>query len=43
MGYKNIEVHEEAQNLYGYRGDKRKEKAHIIIRKKYLNQLSIKY
>ncbi len=40
MGYKNIEVHEEAKNLYGYRGDKRKEKAHIIIRRKYVGSSS---
>ena len=30
MGY-NPKVHEKAQNLYGYQGDKRKQKAHIII------------
>jgi len=29
-----IEVHEEAQNLYGYHGDKREQKANIIIRRK---------
>ena len=29
-----IEVHEEAQNLYGYQGDRRQQKANIIIRKK---------
>ncbi len=40
MGYTNIEVHEEAKNLYGYQGDKRKQKAHIIIRKKYVGSSS---
>ena len=40
MGYNNIEVHEEAQNLFGYQGDKRKQKAHIIIRKKYVGSSS---
>lgn len=29
-----IEVHEQAQNLFGYRGDLRPEKANIIIRRK---------
>ena len=29
-----FEEHEEASHLYGYSGDKRKEKANIIIRKK---------
>lgn len=29
-----IEVHEQAKNLFGYRGDMRSEKAEIIIRRK---------
>ncbi len=28
-----VEVHEKAANLYGYQGDKRGQKAHVIIRK----------
>jgi len=31
-----IEVHDVAQNLIGYQGDKRKQKAHVIIRKRYV-------
>jgi len=31
-----IEVHEEPQNLYGYKGDVRPEKANIIIRKEHI-------
>lgn len=36
IGYtmEQIEVHSEPQPLYGYKGDKRKEKANIIIRRK---------
>lgn len=37
LGFKDkIEVHEKAQNLYGYQGDIRKDKAHVIIRRKYV-------
>ena len=35
MGYV-FEEHKEAQNLYGYRGDKRKQKAHIIVRRQHV-------
>ncbi|MGO9621603.1 MAG: DUF1257 domain-containing protein [Desulfobaccales bacterium] len=31
-----IQVHQEAQHLYGYQGDKREQKAHIIIRRQYV-------
>jgi hypothetical protein len=31
-----IKVHKEAQHLYGYQGDKREQKAHIIIRRQYV-------
>jgi len=31
-----IEVHQTPQNLFGHRGDKRKQKANIIIRKKHV-------
>lgn len=31
-----IEVHATPQNLFGYRGDKRTEKAHIIIRRQHV-------
>jgi hypothetical protein len=35
-GSDKIEIHEEAQPLYGYQGDQRTEKAHIIIRRKHI-------
>lgn len=40
MGWKEdeIEVHEKAQNLYGFQGDKRPQKAHVIIRRKNVGQ-----
>jgi hypothetical protein len=31
--YKNVEVHEQPQNLVGYHGDMRNQKANIIIRR----------
>lgn len=42
MGFdkKEIEVHEKAQNLFGYRGDVREQKAHIIIRRKNIGRMS---
>jgi hypothetical protein len=41
LGFKGkIEVHEEAQALYGYRGDVRPQKAHIIIRRNNVGQSS---
>jgi hypothetical protein len=30
LGYKP-QIHQEAKNLYGYQGDQRKQKAHVII------------
>jgi SRSO17 transposase len=36
MGYTNVEVHEEAQALYGYHGDRREEKANVIVRRQYV-------
>ncbi len=35
-----IEIHSEAQNLFGHTGDMRKDTAHIIIRRKYIGKLS---
>jgi len=35
-----IEVHSEPQNLFGYHGDLRSEKANIIIRRKHVGQCS---
>jgi hypothetical protein len=31
-----IKVHKESQPLYGYQGDKREQRAHIIIRRQYV-------
>ena len=39
MGYQP-EVHSEVKNLYGYRGDQRKQKAHIIIPRKQVGGAS---
>jgi hypothetical protein len=36
MGYTEVEVHEVAQHLYGYHGDKRNETANIIVRRKFV-------
>jgi hypothetical protein len=36
MGYNDVEVHEEAQNLVGYHGDTRAEKANVIVRRKFV-------
>jgi Protein of unknown function (DUF1257) len=38
MGYHDVEVHEEATNLYGYHGDMRQQKAHVIVRRKHISQ-----
>lgn len=35
-----IEIHTESQHLFGYTGDQRKEKAHIIIRKRHVGSAS---
>lgn len=40
MGYGTIEVHSSPQHLYGYEGDRRPEQAEIIVRRKYISQLS---
>ena len=36
----HVEVHEEATNLIGYHGDKRTDKAEIIIRREYISSAS---
>lgn len=33
-----IEIHEEAVPLYGYQGDKRSQRAHIVIRRQHVGQ-----
>lgn len=42
LGYaeEHIEVHTEAKPLYGYRGDQRKETAHVIVRRRYVGNTS---
>jgi hypothetical protein len=37
LGFKgHVEVHQTAQNLYGYHGDVRSQKAHVIIRRQFI-------
>jgi hypothetical protein len=40
QGFQSVEVHENAQPLYGYQGDIRPEKAEVIIRRKYVGNQS---
>ena len=40
VGFKNIEIHETPQSLYGYQGDVRPETAEVIIRRKYIGSYS---
>ena len=38
VGYADVEVHAVPTNLYGYHGDLRQQKAHIIVRRKHISQ-----
>lgn len=40
IGFKNIELHETAQHLYGYQGDVREQTAEVIIRRQYIGSSS---
>ncbi len=40
LKFKHVEVHETAQHLYGYQGDKRQQTAEVIIRRKYVGRAS---
>lgn len=42
LGFKESEIehHSEAQTLHGYQGDTRKQKAHLIIRKRHVGSAS---
>ena len=40
LGFKEVEVHDKAQPLHGYRGDEREQTAEVIIRRKHLGWLS---
>ena len=39
-GSKAVEVYEKPVNLIGYQGDIRKQKAHIVVRRKYIGPVS---
>lgn len=36
LGYPQVEVHEEAQHLFGYQGDIRAQTAEVIVRRQYV-------
>lgn len=40
LGYGKIEVHEQPQQLYGYLGDKRADRANVIIRREHIGRAS---
>lgn len=40
LGFKTVETHDTAQNLYGYQGDVRRQKAEIIIRREFIGAAS---
>jgi len=40
MGFETVEVHDEPQQLVGFRGDKRRDKGEVIIRKKFVGRAS---
>lgn len=40
LGFSNVEIHDEPQSLEGFLGDTRSNRAHVIIRRKYLDWLS---
>lgn len=40
LGFQEVEVHETAQHLYGYRGDQRAQTAEVIVRRKYIGRAS---
>ena len=40
LGFNEVEVHDRAQPLLGFRGDEREQKAEVIIRRKHLGWLS---
>ena len=40
VGYPEVEVHAEEQPLYGYRGDRRRDRAHVIVRRRHVGELS---
>ena len=40
QGYETVEVHDEAQQLQGYHGDMREQRANVIVRRKYVGNAS---
>ena len=40
MGFPDVECHEQPATLYGYRGDARKDRANVIIRRKHIGGAS---
>lgn len=40
FGKHKVELHDTPQNLYGYQGDVRSQKAHIILRRNYVGHAS---
>jgi len=40
LGYRDAEVHDQPQVLYGYRGDARQQRAEVIIRRKHVGPSS---
>ncbi|TDD87952.1 DUF1257 domain-containing protein [Actinomadura darangshiensis] len=40
VGYEHVEVHDTSQPLYGYRGDLRSDRAHVIVRRAHIGRAS---
>lgn len=40
LGFHSVEVNDKAVNLFGYRGDKRPDRAEVIIRRAHIGKLS---
>jgi hypothetical protein len=40
VGYDQVEAHETAQTLYGYRGDARPERAEVVVRREHIGRAS---
>jgi hypothetical protein len=40
VGYHTVELQDEAQPLFGYRGDERADRAHVIVRREHIGRAS---
>lgn len=40
VGHPDVEVHDDAQPLHGFRGDVRAQRAHVIIRRRHVGYMS---